>query len=72
MVGKKTVGALSEHAPRFSPHERANIRAKEGVSIETITRYERGDRITDASKMRIERACTQLGIRLSANLERTR
>lgn len=52
-------------ANELTPNERARIRARSGCDDATIKRFARGDRVTDATAMRIQRAAAEEGIILS-------
>jgi hypothetical protein len=46
---------------KFSPIQRAAIQARSGCDVATIKKY---PHVREASSMRIERACSELGIAL--------
>jgi uncharacterized protein YifN (PemK superfamily) len=48
----------------MSPHDRARLRAETQCDDATIRRWARGDRVQDASRVRLTRAARVLGIRL--------
>ena len=46
----------------LSPHERARLRAETQCDDATIRRWARGDRVHDATRVRLTRAARLLGI----------
>ncbi len=46
----------------FTPHERACLRAETQCDLATIRRWELGERVQDASRVRLTRAARMLGI----------
>jgi len=48
----------------LSPHDRARLRAETQCDDSTIRRWARGDRVQDASRVRLTRAARVLGIRI--------
>lgn len=50
---------------KHTPNERARIRAVSGLAEDTIRKIEKGERVTNASQVRYERAIAEEGIRPS-------
>jgi hypothetical protein len=48
----------------FTPHERARLRAETQCDLATISRWEKGLRVQDASRVRLTRAARLLGLAL--------
>jgi hypothetical protein len=48
----------------MSPHDRARLRAETQCDDATIRRWARGDRVQDASRVRLTRAARMLRIRI--------
>lgn len=48
----------------LTPHDRARLRAETQCDLATIRRWERGERIQDATRIRLTRGAKQLGIPL--------
>jgi len=46
----------------LTPHDRARLRAETQCDLATIRRWERGDHVQDASRVRLTRAARLLGI----------
>jgi hypothetical protein len=56
----------------LSPHERARLRAETLCDDATIRRWDRGDRVHDATDVRLTRAARLLGISVPKRRSPTR
>ena len=54
----------------YTPHDRARLRAETQCDPITIRRWERGQRVQDATRVRLTRAARLLGIVLPLDLTR--
>ena len=53
----------------LTPHDRARLRAETLCDVGTIRRWERGERVQNATEVRLTRAAESLGIPLPKAME---